>query len=74
MRKKLLKLGGIAGTLLTAVAALVLALGTIGLLVNLVKGVGVNLGPLAKLSLPTLQVSASVDPTTFGVTSVTVAA
>ena len=77
MRKKLLKLGGVAdilGVVFLGAAAVVLLLGFVGTLLSVVKGLGVNLGPLANANLPTMSASADIDPTKPALTSVTVKA
>jgi hypothetical protein len=71
MRKQLLKVGGIGATLVTAAAALVLVLGFVGLVLNIVKGLGVNLGPLANMKLPVLSASVSATPNAVSGISVT---
>ncbi len=72
MRKQLLKVGGLGATLVTAAAALVLVLGFVGLVLSIVQGLGVNLGPLANMKLPVL--TASVSATTNQVTGISVSA
>ncbi len=77
MRKKLLKLGLIAevfGMVFLGAALLILLLGFAGTLVNLAKGLGVNLGPLANAKLPTMSATAEIDPTTQTLTSISVTA
>ncbi|ALU12456.1 hypothetical protein EYM_03980 [Ignicoccus islandicus DSM 13165] len=77
MRKNLLKVGALAdilGTVFLIVAAVVLLLGFVGTLLNVVKGLGVDLGPLANANFPSLSASASIDPSQPTLTEVSIKA
>jgi len=73
MRKKLLRLGGIVGTMLVYGAVALVLLGFVGVLLNIVKGLGVNLGPLAQAKLPVASATVNADLNS-GITGVQITA